>query len=66
MITKKEILILLLVGGIGKNGLCTIKKTKKNEWEERLKTLENQISYWLNPENQTNKTVEIIQLFYDE
>jgi hypothetical protein len=52
--------------GIGKSGLCTIKKTKKNEWEERLKTLENQISYWLNPENQTNKTVEIIQLFYDE
>ncbi len=52
--------------GIGKSGLCTIKKSKKKEWEERLKTLENQISYWLNPENQTNKTVEIIQLFYDQ
>ncbi len=52
--------------GVGKSGLCTIKKTKKKEWKERLKTLENQISYWLNTENQTNKTVEIIQLFYDE
>ncbi len=52
--------------GIGSSGLCTIKKSKKKEWIERLQTLENQISYWLNPENQTNKTVEIVQLFYDE
>ncbi len=52
--------------GIGNSGLCSIKKTKKKEWEERLKILENQISYWLNPKNQTNKTVEIIQLFYDQ
>ncbi len=52
--------------GIGKSGVCSIKKNKKNEWGERLQTLENQISYWLTPENQTNKTVEIIQLFYDE
>jgi hypothetical protein len=52
--------------GIGTSGLYTIKKNKKSEWIERLQTLQNQISYWLNPENQTNKTVEIIQLFYDE
>ncbi len=52
--------------GIGKSGICSIKKNKKSEWEERLQTLQNQISYWLTPENQTNKTVEIIQLFYDE
>ena len=48
-----------------KNGLCIIKKSKKNEWTERLNTLERQISYWVNPENKTSKTVEIIQLFYD-
>jgi hypothetical protein len=51
--------------GQNKNGLCVIKKSKKNEWTERLNTLERQISYWVNPENTTSKTVEIIQLFYD-
>jgi hypothetical protein len=51
--------------GQNKNGLCVIKKSKKNEWTERLNTLEEQISYWVNPENKTSKTVEIIQLFYD-
>ena len=30
-----------------------------------LEALENQISYWTIPENKTNKTVEIIQLFYN-
>jgi hypothetical protein len=52
--------------GIGKGGKCILKSNKKNEWDGRLQTLENQISYWLNPENQTNKTVEIIQLFYNQ
>jgi hypothetical protein len=51
--------------GQNKNGLCVIKKSKKNEWTERLNTLGEQISYWVNPENKTSKTVEIIQLFYD-
>ena len=51
--------------GQDKNGICVIKKNKKIEWEERLKTLENQINYWISPENKTNKTVEIIQLYYD-
>jgi hypothetical protein len=51
--------------GLNKNGFCVIKKSKKNEWTERLNTLERQISYWVNPENKTSKTVEIIQLFYD-
>ena len=47
------------------NGICAIKKSKKNEWTQRLKTLEDQINYWINPENMTNKTIETIQLFYD-
>ena len=33
--------------------------------ENRLETLNEQIKYWLNPENKTDKTIEIIQLFYD-
>ena len=46
-------------------GVCVVKKTKKVEWVERLEALENQIKYWINPENTTNKTIETIQLFYD-
>jgi hypothetical protein len=42
------------------NGLCVVKK--KKEWEERLEALKNQITYWI--KNKTDKTVEIIQLFY--
>ena len=46
-------------------GICLVKKSKKNEWEERLKLLEYHINYWITPVNITNKTIEIIQLFYD-
>ena len=35
------------------------------EWNKRLNILEDQIDYWLQPENKTNKTIEIIKLFYD-
>jgi hypothetical protein len=43
-----------------------IKIVKKKEWLERLECLKNQIAYWNNPINKTDKTVEIIQLYYDE
>ena len=51
--------------GLDKNGLCTIKKSKKNEWIERLKVLDTHVAYWTDENNKTNKTIEIIQLFYD-
>ena len=51
--------------GNTKQGVCVVKKTKQKEWTERLTTLEQQIDYWVNPENITDKTIEIIQLFYD-
>ena len=51
--------------GINKNGLSIIKLNKKKEWNERLQLLGDQITYWINPDNKTNKTIEIIQLFYD-
>ena len=41
-----------------------IKKTKKEEWTNRLNSLSSQITYWIQPENTTNKTIEIIELFY--
>ena len=46
-------------------GFCVVKKNKQKEWNERLLSLKSQIDYWINPENKTEKTIEIIQLFYD-
>jgi len=34
-----------------------------SEWEERINILNQQIQYWI--DNKTNKTIEIIELFYD-
>jgi hypothetical protein len=51
--------------GINKQGICVVKKSKTKEWEERLNTLKSQIEYWLHPDQRTNKTIEIVQLFYD-
>jgi len=51
--------------GCDNTGLCVVKKSKKNEWTDRLHVLEETIRYWINPENTTSKTIEIIQLFYD-
>ena len=49
-----------------KNGICVVKKSKNTEWTERLSILKQTIDYWINLVNITNKTVETIQLFYDE
>jgi len=51
--------------GQDKKGICVVKKSKKDEWMQRLHVLEEHINYWINPLNKTNKTIEIIQLFYD-
>jgi len=50
--------------GQNNKGICVVKKSKEKEWNERLESLENQINYWI--DNKTDKTVEIIQLFYDK
>jgi len=47
------------------DGLCRLKKDKKKEWNFRLNSLKEQITYWTNPENITDKTIEVVQLFYD-
>jgi hypothetical protein len=51
--------------GQDKKGICVVKKSKKDEWTQRLNILEEHINYWINPEHTTNKTIETIQLFYD-
>jgi hypothetical protein len=43
-------------------GVVQIAKNKQKEWEERIETLKQQIQYWI--DNPTEKTVEIIELFY--
>jgi hypothetical protein len=43
-------------------GVMSIIRTKENEWNFRINTLIQQIQYWI--ENPTDKTVEIVQLFY--
>ena len=58
--------IILSCWKIDKRGILVIKKTKKEEWYERLNILSNQIIYWTQPRNISNKTIETIQLFYDE
>ena len=35
------------------------------QWESRLNVLKSQIEYWSNEENKTEKTIEVIQIFYD-
>jgi hypothetical protein len=52
--------------GQNKKGICVVKKSKKDEWTERLDVLEQHIKYWINPENTTNKIIETIHLYYDE
>jgi len=49
-----------------KNGIIVVDKLKETEWNERLKNLKKQIEYWCNPNNVTNKTIEVIQLYYNQ
>jgi hypothetical protein len=51
--------------GQNANGICIVKINKKSEWTERLNALSLQIDYWTELSNKTNKTIEVIQLFYD-
>lgn len=52
--------------GLDKKGICVVKRSKRAEWTERLRTLEEHIRYWICPVNRTSKTVETIQMYYDE
>ena len=45
---------------LNKLGVMTI--SKKEEWNYRIECLKEQINYWIN--NPTEKTVEIVELFY--
>lgn len=47
------------------SNILVIKQNKKNEFEERLEELYKQIEFWSEYKNMTEKTIEIVQLFYD-
>jgi hypothetical protein len=47
---------------LNKLGILQIMKTKQKEWNDRINTLSDQIQYWI--DNPTEKTIEIIELFY--
>ena len=51
---------------INNKGICEIKLSKQDEWDSRLEVLQQQITYWTTPENKTDKTVEVVQLYYDQ
>lgn len=48
---------------LNKNGISYIPQDKRLLWTDRINTLKSQINYWLT--NNTDKTIEIIQLYYD-
>ena len=52
--------------GNNKLGLARIKPSKVKEWNERLVALKNMVQYWLSPENISEKTVQVIEFFYDQ
>jgi hypothetical protein len=43
-----------------------IKIGNPTDWKTRMENLSNQIKYWTNPENTSEKTVEIVELYYDQ
>ena len=47
---------------LNKLGFMIISKSKKEEWDSRIDILKQQIQYWI--DNPTEKTIEIIELFY--
>ena len=49
--------------GYDTKGMCKLKPKYIKEWQTRLNTIKETILYWT--ENKTNKTIEIIQLYFD-
>lgn len=47
----------------GKDGIIRISKNELGNWNKRINILYENIDYWI--ENRTDKTIEVIQLFYD-
>ena len=51
---------------IDKKRLCSINKKYQDQWIERLSKLKSTIEFWCNENNKSEKTIEVIYLFFDE
>jgi len=60
--TNQDDILVKSCWKLNKLGIMQITKPKQKEWEERIETLKQQIQYWI--DNPTEKTIEIIELFY--
>jgi hypothetical protein len=60
--TTQEGILIQSCWKLNKLGVMQIEKSKRNEWEQRIDSLKEQIKYWI--DNPTDKTIEIIELFY--
>jgi len=47
-------------------GILQLQKNKIEEWNHRLTSLKEQIEYWCQEEHRTEKTVEVIPLYFDK
>jgi hypothetical protein len=60
--TNQDGIVIKSCWKLNKLGVMTVIKNKQTEWEARIETLKQQIQYWI--DNTTEKTIEIIELFY--
>jgi hypothetical protein len=51
---------------INNKGLCVIKKSHNNLWNTRLEKLKDTILFWINDENKIDKSINIVNLFFDK
>ena len=56
--------ILLHLFSQNKLGYLVIKNFKQEEWKHCLSTLCDTIQYWINHDHVTDKTVEVVHLFF--
>jgi hypothetical protein len=50
---------------LSKLGVLMLDNTKQLEWENRLSQLKEEICFWINPNNISNRTIHNVYLFYD-
>ena len=60
--TNQDGILIKSCWKLNQKGVIQIMKTKEKEWEERIESLKIQIKHWI--DYPTEKTIEIIELFY--
>ncbi len=60
--TNQEGVLVKSCWKLNKLGVIAVPKNKQDEWSQRIESLTEQIQYWI--DNPTEKTIEIVELFY--